>query len=55
MRKRLWTRFDRSKSMGVCVKTYTGNEIMLNDYVKKDYIYWELTKSKHKNLDLINV
>lgn len=38
MRGRWWTRFDKSKSVGICIKLYTCEEIKLNDYNKFEYI-----------------
>lgn len=39
-----WTRFIGSKSVVVSIKIYTFNEILLNDYVKSEYIYWDLLR-----------
>lgn len=31
-----------SKSVGVCIKIYACSEILLNDHVKSEYLYWGL-------------
>lgn len=38
MRVRCWSRHGRSKSIGVYINVYACNELILNDYVKHEYI-----------------
>lgn len=38
MRGKWWTCFDKCKSLGICIKLYICEEIILNDYKKFEYI-----------------
>lgn len=38
MKAKWWTRFRGFKSEEVCIKIYTYNQIILNDFVKNEYI-----------------
>lgn len=52
---RCWTRIGGSKSVGVCMKIFACNEIILNDCVKSDYIYRNLLREQNKVKLLTNV
>lgn len=52
---RCWTHIGVSKSVGVCMKIFACNEIILNDCVKSEYIYWNLLREQKEANLLTNV